>query len=97
MKASPGGLISLFSHKVHSFFESFAESGTRRGDSGISENDVQHRQRWGRAARVAKVSNPTFSCTPSAGYTLMETYLLGPSGEHIKELGQGGTFLRSNV
>jgi RHS repeat-associated protein len=28
---------------------------------------------------------------------LMETYLLGPSGEHITELGQTGAFLRSNV
>ena len=51
----------------------------------------------GEGRRVAKVSNPTFSCTPATGYTLLETYLLGPSGEHITELGQAGTFLRSNV
>ena len=51
----------------------------------------------GEGRRVAKVSNPTFSCTPGTGSTLMETYLLGPSGEHITELGQAGTFLRSNV
>jgi hypothetical protein len=46
---------------------------------------------------VAKVNNPTFSCTLGTGYTLLETYLLGPSGEHITELGQVGAFLRSNV
>ncbi len=52
----------------------------------------------GEGRRVAKVSNPTFSCTPaSTGSTLQETYLLGPSGEHITELGPAGTFLRSNV
>jgi RHS repeat-associated protein len=51
----------------------------------------------GEGWRVAKVSNPTFSCTPGTGSTLMETYLLGPSGEHITELGQTGAFLRSNV
>jgi RHS repeat-associated protein len=52
----------------------------------------------GEGRRVAKVSNPTFSCTPaSTGSTLQETYLLGPSGEHITELGQAGAFLRSNV
>ena len=52
----------------------------------------------GEGRRVAKVSNPTFSCTPaSSGTTLQETYLLGPSGEHITELGQSGAFLRSNV
>ena len=51
----------------------------------------------GEGRRVAKVSNQTFSCTPGTGSTLMETYLLGPSGEHITELGQAGTFLRSNV
>jgi RHS repeat-associated protein len=51
----------------------------------------------GEGRRVAKVSNPTFSCTPGTGSTLMETYLLGPSGEHITELGQTGAFLRSNV
>jgi YD repeat-containing protein len=47
---------------------------------------------------VARVSNPTFSCTPAnTGSVLQETYLLGPSGEHITELGQAGAFLRSNV
>jgi RHS repeat-associated protein len=52
----------------------------------------------GEGRRVAKVSNPTFSCTPaSTGSTLQETYLLGPSGEHITELGQAGAFVRSNV
>jgi RHS repeat-associated protein len=52
----------------------------------------------GEGRRVAKVSNPTFSCTlASMGSTLQETYLLGPSGEHITELGQAGAFLRSNV
>jgi RHS repeat-associated protein len=52
----------------------------------------------GEGRRVAKVSNPTFSCTPaSTGSILQETYLLGPSGEHITELGQAGAFLRSNV
>jgi RHS repeat-associated protein len=51
----------------------------------------------GEGRRVAKVSNPTFSCTPGTGSTLLETYLLGPSGEHITELGQAGIFLRSNV
>ena len=52
----------------------------------------------GEGRRVAKVSNPTFSCTPSTGFTLQQTYLLGPSGEHITELeGPTGTFLRSNV
>ena len=43
----------------------------------------------GEGRRVAKVSNPTFSCTPGTGSTLMETYLLGPSGEHITELRAG--------
>jgi RHS repeat-associated protein len=51
----------------------------------------------GEGRRVAKVNNPTFSCTLGTGYTLLETYLLGPSGEHITELGQVGAFLRSNV
>jgi RHS repeat-associated protein len=51
----------------------------------------------GEGRRVAKVSNPTFSCTLGTGYTLMETYLLGPSGEHVTELKGDGTFLRSNV
>jgi RHS repeat-associated protein len=52
----------------------------------------------GEGRRVAKVSNPTFSCTPaSSGSVLQETYLLGPSGEHITELGQAGIFIRSNV
>jgi RHS repeat-associated protein len=51
----------------------------------------------GEGRRVAKVSNPTFSCTPATGSTLLETYLLGPSGEHITELGQAGAFVRSNV
>jgi RHS repeat-associated protein len=52
----------------------------------------------GEGRRVAKVSNPTFSCTPaSTGSILQETYLLGPSGEHITELGQAGAFVRSNV
>ena len=52
----------------------------------------------GEGRRMAKVSNPTFSCTPaSTGSTLQETYLLGPSGEHITELGQAGAFVRSNV
>jgi RHS repeat-associated protein len=51
----------------------------------------------GEGRRVAKVSNPTFSCTPATGSTLQESYLLGPSGEHITELGQAGSFLRSNV
>jgi RHS repeat-associated protein len=31
------------------------------------------------------------------GSTLQEAYLLGPSGEHITELGQAGVFMRSNV
>ncbi len=39
MKAPAGELISLFSHKVHSFSESFAEPETQRGDSRIFEND----------------------------------------------------------
>ncbi|HEY2019269.1 MAG TPA: hypothetical protein VGH38_37435, partial [Bryobacteraceae bacterium] len=51
----------------------------------------------GEGRRVAKVSNPTFSCTLGTGYTLMETYLLGPSGEQVTELNGDGTFLRSNV
>jgi len=51
----------------------------------------------GEGRRVAKVSNPTFSCTPSTDSMLQETYLLGPSGQHITELGPAGAFLRSNV
>jgi RHS repeat-associated protein len=53
----------------------------------------------GEGRRVAKVLNSTtFSCNPTgSGSSLQEAYLLGPSGEHITELGPSGTFIRSNV
>jgi RHS repeat-associated protein len=48
--------------------------------------------------RVAKGSNPTFSCTPATtGFAMQETYLLGQSGEHVTELDGSGAFLRSHV
>jgi RHS repeat-associated protein len=52
----------------------------------------------GEGRRVAKGTINSLSCnTGSNGFAPTESYLLGPSGEHISELDGSGNFLRSHV